>query len=104
MTKEEKIMQWYMYLVIAYAVISNITAIIMTVYDKRAARKKHRRVPEKTLLITAALSGCITMYITMHIIHHKTRKPKFMVGIPVIFILEALTVLGICYLCGVFSA
>ena len=97
-------MQWYMYLIIAYVIISNITAIIITAHDKRAAKKKHRRVPEKTLLITAALSGCIVMYITMHIIHHKTRKPKFMVGIPVIFVLEVLVALGICYLCGVFSA
>lgn len=97
-------MQWYMYIIIAYVIISNITAVVMTVHDKHAAQKKHRRVPEKTLLITAALSGCIAMFITMHTIHHKTRKPKFMVGIPVIFILEILAAVGICYICGVFSA
>ena len=97
-------MQWYFYIIIAYLIISNITAVIMTVHDKNAARKKRRRVPEKTLLITAALSGCIAMYITMHIVHHKTRKPKFMVGIPVIFLAEILAAVGICALCGVFSA
>lgn len=104
MTEETKFMQWYFYVIIAYIVIANITAVAMTVHDKRAAQKKHRRVPERTLLITAALSGCILMYITMHIVHHKTKKPKFMVGIPVIFIAEVIASIGICTVCGVFSA
>lgn len=97
-------MQWYFYIIIAYLITANITAAVMTIHDKHAARKNRRRVPEKTLLITAALSGCVVMYITMHIIHHKTRKPKFMVGIPIIFIAEILAAVGICALCGVFSA
>lgn len=97
-----KKMQWYVYLLMVYFLASNIFAIAVTVYDKKAARKKYRRIPEKNLLITAALSGCITMYVTMHIIHHKTRKPKFMVGIPVILIVEIFAFLGIAYLCKLF--
>ena len=31
----------------------------------------------------------------MHVFHHKTRKPKFYVGVPVIFFLEVLAVIGI---------
>ena len=59
------------------------------------ARKNRRRVPENTLLLTAALSGCIGMYLTMRIIHHKTKHPKFMIGIPVIFFLELLAVIAL---------
>lgn len=85
-----------------YIVIINLIAIILTIHDKRAAVRHKWRVPESTLLITAALSGCIAMYMTMHIIHHKTRKKKFMIGIPVIFVFEVLAALAVCHLCGVF--
>lgn len=89
-------------LLIVYLIIINLIAVIITIHDKNAARKHRWRVPESTLLIVAALSGCAAMYITMRIIRHKTKKPKFMIGIPVIFVLEILAVLGVCYLYGVF--
>ncbi len=78
------------YGVIIYAVIINIIAVYITVYDKKAAQRDEWRISESTLLLTAALSGCAAMYITMRIIHHKTKHPKFMIGIPVIFILEVI--------------
>ena len=92
-------MAWYYYLIIAYAVIINIIAVWLTIHDKRAAQKHRWRVPESTLLITAALSGCIVMYITMRCIRHKTKHMKFMVGIPVIFVLELAAAAAIVYFC-----
>ncbi len=80
---------------IVYLIAANSFAVYLTVYDKIAARKNRRRVPENTLLLTAALSGCIGMYLTMRIIHHKTKHPKFMIGIPVIFFLELLAVIAL---------
>ena len=68
-----------------------ILSILITVYDKNAARRGKWRIPEATLLILAALGGSVGMYITMRLIHHKTRKKKFMVGIPLIFLLQAAT-------------
>lgn len=85
---------------IAYILVINIIAVYVTVHDKNSARKHKWRVPESTLLIIAALSGCFVMYMTMRIIHHKTKKSKFMIGIPVIFVFEILAVLAICYFCG----
>ena len=82
-------MEW---ILIAYLVIINILAVYATVHDKNSAIKHKWRVPESTLLILAAMSGCVVMYITMRIIHHKTKKLKFMLGIPVIFVLEVLAV------------
>ena len=82
-------MEW---ILIAYLVVINIIAIYATIHDKRSAIKLKWRVPESTLLLLAAMSGCVVMYITMRIIHHKTKKLKFMLGIPIIFILEVLTV------------
>ena len=70
------------------AVISAVSAII-TVYDKTAAKLGKRRVPEKTLLLFSALGGSVCMLIVMEIIRHKTRKPKFMFGIPAIIVVQA---------------
>ena len=54
-------MNIYFIILIIYAVISNIIAVAMTIFDKTAAIHRRRRVPERTLLITAALSGCVSM-------------------------------------------
>ena len=73
--------------------IVSLFAVCVTVYDKRAAMAHQWRVPEATLLLLAAIGGAAAMLITMRTIHHKTRKPKFMVGLPVILVLQAIFVL-----------
>ena len=88
-------MEWYHFLIIIYAVAMNIAAAVVTVKDKEFAKKKRWRVSEKNLLILAALSGCVTMYITMRAIHHKTKHKTFMIGIPAIFVCEVLAAIGI---------
>ncbi len=92
-------MEWYHILIIIYVVVINIIAIVVTVKDKQAARHKKWRISEKTLFIIAALSGCITMYITMHLIHHKTQHKRFMIGIPVIFACEIFVCIAILEIC-----
>ena len=88
-------MEWYYILMIIYAAAMNIAAVVVTVKDKEAAKHKKWRIPEKTLFIVAALSGCVTMYITMHLIHHKTKHKRFMIGTPVIFVCEILAAIVI---------
>lgn len=74
-------MKYFWYYLIAISAVS----LIVTVYDKIAAKHFPRnRVPEATLLALSALGGSLVMYITMQIIHHKTLHKKFMIGIPVI--------------------
>ncbi len=75
---------------IVYVIVINIVAIWLTIHDKRASMQKKWRVPESTLLLVAALSGCVCMYLTMRVVHHKTQHPKFMIGIPAIFVLEVI--------------
>lgn len=69
---------------ILYLLIVSLTAIIMTASDKSRAKKHRRRVPEKTLFLTAALGGSAAMYITMLTIRHKTKHKRFMIGLPLI--------------------
>ena len=63
--------------IIIYLIIINVIAIIVTITDKVRAVYKKWRITEKTLFMLSALGGSIGMYITMLIIHHKTRKLKF---------------------------
>ena len=74
---------------IIYLVIINIISAAVTVHDKSSAEKHGWRVKERTLLMLAALGGAPAMYLTMLTVGHKTRKVKFMLGIPIIFIVEA---------------
>ena len=76
------------YILIYFAVISLIT-IIATVYDKKAAksRPKHR-VPEKILFLLAIVGGSVAEYLTMLRIRHKTKHKRFMIGLPIIIVLQ----------------
>ena len=90
-----------LYLVL-YLILVNLVAIVITAHDKLAAVNHRRRVPEKTLMLIAALGGAPAMYLTMLVIRHKTRKPLFMIGIPLIFFLELAAVIGAHYVLHIF--
>ncbi len=69
-------------LFLAWWVLISLIAVIVTVADKRAARFHRRRVPEATLLWIGFFGGAAAMLFTMTRIRHKTRKRKFMIGLP----------------------
>ena len=86
----------YLSALIYFAVISFVTFTV-TVLDKIFAKKRMRRVPESTLLSLALFGGSVSEYITMKVIRHKTLHKKFMVGLPVIIILQAVVVSAVAY-------
>lgn len=86
-------MKYYLYYLLGISVIS----VIVTIYDKNAARKGGWRIRESTLLILSALGGSVAMLVTMKTIRHKTLHKKFMIGIPVIIALQALAIGYIIY-------
>lgn len=75
------------YYIIYFAAVS-LVSVFVTVYDKRAAKSGKRRIRESTLLLLSALGGSLAMYITMKKIRHKTKHKEFMIGIPVIMLLQ----------------
>lgn len=83
------------YILIIYLIVINIVSIALTVYDKYCAVKRRWRIKESTLLLLSAIGGSIGMYLTMHIIRHKTRHIKFMLGIPVILIIQVIIIFAI---------
>ena len=82
------------YIFIYIICISLITAIV-TIYDKRAAKKyPKRRVPENVLLMLAISGGSVAELLTMLKIRHKTKHKKFMIGLPVIIVLQMVVIIG----------
>ena len=73
-----------------YLLIINALGLLTMLADKEKAKKHRWRIPESTLLTVAVLGGSIGCYAGMRLFHHKTRKPKFSVGIPVIFAVQLL--------------
>ena len=61
-------------------------------YDKVKAINNQYRVNEKTLFLIALILGGIGIYIGMYLFRHKTKHVKFTVGIPLIIILNILTI------------
>ncbi len=73
---------------ITYFAAISLISVIVTVYDKKAAKIGKRRIRESTLLLLSLLGGSLAMYITMKKISHKTKHKKFMLGIPFIIVLQ----------------
>ena len=73
---------------IAYLVLANLIAFTMYGIDKRRAIKIKWRIPEKTLLLAALFGGAMGALWAMILFHHKTRKAKFFLIVPVLFFLQ----------------
>lgn len=82
------------YALIWFVIISLVTAAV-TAADKMFAKKKMRRIPEATLFSLAILGGATAEYITMKLVRHKTRHKSFMLGLPLIILLQAALVIYI---------
>jgi uncharacterized membrane protein YsdA (DUF1294 family) len=89
---------WLKIALIYIAAIS-LVSIIVCCYDKFAAKHLQRhRTREATLLLLSALGGSVAMFVTMQLIRHKTKHIKFMVGIPVIFVLQVVAIAAVYFL------
>lgn len=71
-----------------YVIIINLIAFIVYGIDKRKAMLHQWRIPEATLLMLALIGGSIGAWFGMQFFHHKTRHPKFYIGVPLILIVE----------------
>ena len=78
-----------------YLAFINLLAVILTLRDKIAAQRHKWRIKESAPLLVSALGGSVAMLVTIRIARHKTKHAKFMVGIPVIIILQIAAILYI---------
>ena len=73
-----------------YLIIINIIAFYLYGVDKRKARKGKWRIPENTLLGVALIGGSLGALLGMYLFHHKTSKPQFAIGFPIILAIHIL--------------
>lgn len=76
-----------------YFVFINLAAAVICAADKIKAIKGKRRISERTLWVLSAVGGSVGMYLTMRIIRHKTLHLSFMIGLPVMIIIQIAIVL-----------
>lgn len=87
-------------IILGYYLIVNLINFSMMAFDKSAAIKGKRRVPEKNFYILAVIGGGFGGLISMVIKHHKTHHLDF---IMVFTITAVLHVLAIYLLIGKFA-
>lgn len=88
--------------IIAYIISISIVTVILTIYDKIAAKRRAFRISEATLILCAFLGGSVAELVTMLLIRHKTRHVKFMLGLPLIIILHIAVLVAVFFLMKVF--
>ncbi len=80
-------------IIFIYLEIINLVALVMMGLDKHRARVQRERIPEAALLTVAVIGGSIGGIAGMILFHHKTRKPRFSVGLPVILLAQVAVLL-----------
>lgn len=78
-----------------YIVLSNLAAFLVYGIDKERARRHQWRISEKTLLGLALIGGSVGALAGMYLFRHKTRKVRFVIGVPVILAVQLILVLYI---------
>ena len=87
-------------ILLIYVALISLISVVVCIYDKMISKKNRveLRIPEKVLLLLSALGGSVAMYVTMRLIRHKTKHVSFMVGIPVIMVLQAALLVALVWL------
>lgn len=75
-------------IILLYLIIVNAAAFLLMLVDKCKAKRNAWRIPEATLMGAAAIGGSIGALAGMYCFRHKTRHPKFTLGIPAILIVQ----------------
>ena len=73
-----------------YLAAVNLASFALYGIDKYKARRGLWRIPEAVLLFAAAVGGSAGALLGMRFFHHKTKKPRFFIGVPVILLLHLL--------------
>ena len=69
--------------------VLNILSFFLMGHDKQCARKNRRRIPEKTLFLSAILFGALGGTLGMFVFRHKTKHWYFRVFFPLLLFLQA---------------
>ncbi len=83
------------YILSAYFAVISLISVAVCLYDKWASNHASRhRTGEATILALCALGGSVATFVTMLLIRHKTKHLKFMLGIPLIIVLQIILIIA----------
>lgn len=80
-----------MKILLIYLLLINALAFLLMLTDKVKARKNLWRISERTLMLSALLGGSIGALAGMYCFRHKTKHPKFTIGVPLILALQVVS-------------
>ena len=78
--------------IVIYLLIINIIGFFVMGSDKKRARRRAYRIPEFTIFSIALILGSAGTLLGMLFFKHKTKKPLFFFGLPVLLMLQLFTV------------
>jgi uncharacterized membrane protein YsdA (DUF1294 family) len=78
-----------------WLVLINFTGFVLFAHDKRAAVRDQWRVPERVLLVTAALGASPAMLLATPMLRHKTRKQPFRALLIAIAVVQVIAAIGL---------
>lgn len=84
-------------LLIVYLLLINAVTFVLMLADKHKAKKKLWRIPEATLMMSAFLGGSVGALAGMYTFRHKTKHPKFTIGVPAILIAQVALAVWLAY-------
>ena len=87
-----------MRLLMWYLIVINIVTWIAFGLDKWKAKSGKWRIPERTLLLLALIGGSLGALAGMIMFRHKTRKAKFFISVPVMFVVHCVIVAMLVYM------
>ena len=77
-----------MKILLGFYIIINIVTFIAFTIDKLKAKTNAWRIPEAQLLGLCLIGGALGGYAAMQLVRHKTKHLKFMIGVPVMFVMQ----------------
>lgn len=81
-----------------YTLLINLTAAAFAAADKYKAVRGKFRISEDFLLLLGFIGGAAGEYIAMKTIRHKTRRKKFMIGLPAMIFLHIAAIILVLYI------
>jgi uncharacterized membrane protein YsdA (DUF1294 family) len=69
--------------------IANLVGFALMGIDKSKAKRHAWRIPELTLFLASLLGGSLGTWAGMYAFRHKTKHWYFVVGMPLILVLQA---------------
>lgn len=78
---------------VVYLSVINIISFIVIAIDKGKAKKKNYRISENTIIVLSIIGGSVGTLMGMTMFRHKTKKKKFYIGVPIIYLINQIIII-----------